>query len=83
MTTPNQEAPNGDPDLDRRMLERLRRYGEKGALLREIVDDLAARGTRRQLLAALHRLERADLVRMGERRGSEGYVRVAASEVSS
>ena len=67
-------------DLDARVLKYLRRRGEAGALPSVICDDLAARGSKSEIAVSLGRLERAGLVRKGERQGSEGQPRIAVQE---
>lgn len=52
--------------LDARVMGLLGRRGPSGALVREIVEDLACRGNKREILAALGRLEGRGLVRSGE-----------------
>ena len=67
-------------ELDRRVLAYLRKRGEKGALRSEVFDDLATRGTVKNLDVSLQRLERAGLVRLGAREGNEGMRRFAVPE---
>lgn len=67
-------------DLDARVLTYLRRRGDAGALPSQIREDLAARATWGDLVVSLGRLERAGLVRKGERQGSEGQPRIAVQE---
>lgn len=67
-------------DLDARLLTYLRRRGEAGALPSQIREDLAARATWGDLVVSLGRLERAKLVRKGERQGSDGQPRIAVQE---
>lgn len=72
--------------LDARVLAYLRKRGDEGAMRGQIFEDLAARATPEKLAVSLQRLERAKLVRRGERRGSEGQPRIAvpvASESSA